>query len=316
MASSRVLKLKEPVPHRSVSFPCTIYSWKHYTYLMLVSTGIHLIAASNFLFSADIEVCIRWPTNQEIVVWYRQVMCIRINILKIWKRQSGPPPTHVELLYSVLMRSGNREKVLKKKSEFSRSWIVLNLMLRSGKTARKSWKTQNWIQHNFHSIYTLKLTWNQAKVERWTIQWGLCVLRNTYICSILIGLATRTHIEFTHVQLTVTGTDRSVKFFSKYWTKFDTKMAKMKQNYMVIMIMNVPGTLCQLIDYFPGKQGLAINLTWPVLKSKQHMCVLPPLADLCGFSFFLLAFQFGAITKYIINKIAHSLGIKKWYGVN
>ncbi len=77
--------------------------------------------------------------------------------------------------------------------------------------------------------------------------------------------------------------------FSTYWTK----MTKMKQNYTTIMIMNVPGTLCQLTHYFPGKQGLAINLTWPVLKSKQRMCVLPISADQYGFSFLLLAFKFG-----------------------
>ncbi len=26
-----------------------------------------------------------------------------------------------------------------------------------------------------------------------------------------------------------------------------------------------------IIHYFPGKQGLAINLLWPTLQSKQHM---------------------------------------------
>ncbi len=30
--------------------------------------------------------------------------------------------------------------------------------------------------------------------------------------------------------------------------------------------MNVSGTVCQDIHYFPGKQGLAINMTWPALK--------------------------------------------------
>ncbi len=77
-------------------------------------------------------------------------------------------------------------------------------------------------------------------------------------------------LEFEHAQLTVTGTDRSVHFFSMYWNKFDAKMTKMKQNYKAIMIMNVARTLCQLILYFPGKQGFVINLTWPVLKNKQH----------------------------------------------
>ncbi len=30
--------------------------------------------------------------------------------------------------------------------------------------------------------------------------------------------------------------------------------------------MNVPGTVCQRIYYFPSKQGLAIDQTWPALK--------------------------------------------------
>ncbi len=34
----------------------------------------------------------------------------------------------------------------------------------------------------------------------------------------------------------------------------------MKQNYIPNMIMNESGTICQLIHYFTGKQGLAINL--------------------------------------------------------
>ncbi len=39
------------------------------------------------------------------------------------------------------------------------------------------------------------------------------------------------------------------------------------------MIMNVSGTVCQLIHYLPGKQGLAINLPWPDLKSEQRLCI-------------------------------------------
>ncbi len=53
-------------------------------------------------------------------------------------------------------------------------------------------------------------------------------------------------------------------------TKFDAKMTKMKQKYMVNMIMNVSETVCQLIHYLPGKQGLAINLPWPALKTYYH----------------------------------------------
>ncbi len=30
--------------------------------------------------------------------------------------------------------------------------------------------------------------------------------------------------------------------------------------------MNVSGTVCQHIHYFPGKQRLAIDPTWPALK--------------------------------------------------
>ncbi len=32
------------------------------------------------------------------------------------------------------------------------------------------------------------------------------------------------------------------------------------------MIMNVSGTVCQRIHYFPDKQWLAIDPTWPALK--------------------------------------------------
>ncbi len=54
--------------------------------------------------------------------------------------------------------------------------------------------------------------------------------------------------------------------FSMYRTKFDAKMTKLKWNYTANMIMNVSGTICQCIHYFPGKQGLAIDPTWPALK--------------------------------------------------
>ncbi len=43
-----------------------------------------------------------------------------------------------------------------------------------------------------------------------------------------------------------------------------------EQNYTANMIMNVSGTVFQLIHYFHGKQRLAIDLLWPALKSKQH----------------------------------------------
>ncbi len=63
------------------------------------------------------------------------------------------------------------------------------------------------------------------------------------------------------------------EYFSMYLTKFDAKMTKMKRNYMANMIMNVSGTVWQRIHYFPIKQGLAIHLSWPALKSKRHMCI-------------------------------------------
>ncbi len=34
--------------------------------------------------------------------------------------------------------------------------------------------------------------------------------------------------------------------------------------------MNVSETVCQFIHYFSYNQGLAINLPWPTLKSKQR----------------------------------------------
>ncbi len=54
--------------------------------------------------------------------------------------------------------------------------------------------------------------------------------------------------------------------FSMYQIKFDAKMTKSKWN----MIMNVLGTVCQRIHYFPGKQWLAIDPTWPAIKVNAH----------------------------------------------
>ncbi len=77
---------------------------------------------------------------------------------------------------------------------------------------------------------------------------------------------------FAHVQLIVSVINISgmavisVSYFSMYRTKFDPKMIKSKRNYTANMIMNVSGTVCQHIHYFPGKQGLATNLTWLALK--------------------------------------------------
>ncbi len=80
-----------------------------------------------------------------------------------------------------------------------------------------------------------------------------------------------------------------------------------EQNYMTNMIMNVSGTVFQLIHYFPGKQRLAINLLWPALKSK-HTYI--EFVDISWSMWILILLAFGAITKYIINKILHSLGTR------
>ncbi len=76
---------------------------------------------------------------------------------------------------------------------------------------------------------------------------------------------------------------QSNDFFSTYLTKFDAKITKMKQNYLANMIMNVSGTVCQLILYFPSKQGLAINFPWLALKSKQSMYIEP--FDIISFNY-------------------------------
>ncbi len=65
------------------------------------------------------------------------------------------------------------------------------------------------------------------------------------------------------------------------------------------MIMNVSGTVFQLIHYFPGKQGLAINLLWPALQSKQHMYI--KLFDIISWSvWILILLAFGAIIIFLL----------------
>ncbi len=68
-----------------------------------------------------------------------------------------------------------------------------------------------------------------------------------------------------HHQYFWTGGD-FCSLFSMYRIKFDAKMTKLKWNHTANMIMNVSGTFCQRIHYFPGKQWLAIDPTWPALK--------------------------------------------------
>ncbi len=84
-----------------------------------------------------------------------------------------------------------------------------------------------------------------------------------------------------------------VEHFSKYLTKFDAKMTKMKRKYTANIIMNVRGAVWQHIHYFPSKQGLAIKLSWPSLKSKQYT----------GIELFeiMIIFVFFIILKYIFQ---------------
>ncbi len=104
-------------------------------------------------------------------------------------------------------------------------------------------------------------------------------------------------------------------FFSTYWTKFNVKITKMKWNYMANMIMNVPETVCQFVHYFRCEQGLAIDLPWPTLKSKQRTCI--ELFNVVSWSvWILILLAFGAITKYIINEMPHSMCARKGGGDN
>ncbi len=123
---------------------------------------------------------------------------------------------------------------------------------------------------------------------------------------------------FAHAQLTVSVINNSgngsdfCSLFSMYRTKFDATMTKSKWNYTVNMIMNVLGTDCQRIHYFPGKQGLAIDPTWPTLKVNNAHGF-----DIVSWSvWIIILLPFGVITKYIINKISYSLGTRKGGRVN
>ncbi len=93
--------------------------------------------------------------------------------------------------------------------------------------------------------------------------------------------------------------------FSMYRTKFDAKMTKSKWNDTVNMIMNVSGTVCQRIHYFLSKQWLALKV------NNAHGF------DIISWSvWILILLEFGAIVKYIINKISYSLGTRKVGWVN
>ncbi len=86
-----------------------------------------------------------------------------------------------------------------------------------------------------------------------------------------------------------------------------------EQNYMANMIMNVSGTVFQIIHYFPSKQALAINLLRPALQSKQHMYI--KLFDIISWSvWILILLAFRAITKYINKQNTAFIGdqIGRW----
>ncbi len=69
--------------------------------------------------------------------------------------------------------------------------------------------------------------------------------------------------------------------------RIDAKMTKSKWNYTRNMIMNVSGTVCQCIHYFPSKQWLAIDPTWPALKvNNAHG------SDIISWSVWILIFIF------------------------
>ncbi len=63
------------------------------------------------------------------------------------------------------------------------------------------------------------------------------------------------------------------------------------------MYMNVSGIVCQLILYFPDKQGLAILDELSKINNARALNFLTPLLLI------LISLAFGAITKYIINTI-------------
>ncbi len=54
------------------------------------------------------------------------------------------------------------------------------------------------------------------------------------------------------------------------------KLTKMEQNYMANMIMNVSGTVCQLIHYFPGNQSLKIIFFFFFFFDKGYLYLQPP----------------------------------------
>ncbi len=69
--------------------------------------------------------------------------------------------------------------------------------------------------------------------------------------------------------------------------------------------MNVPGTVCQRIHYFPGKQRLAIDPTWTALKVNNAR----------GFDFFFLIVFSQNTTLFIKFNIFLSF-VMKYIAVN
>ncbi len=59
--------------------------------------------------------------------------------------------------------------------------------------------------------------------------------------------------------------------FPMYRTKFDIKMTKSKWNYTANLNMNVSGTVCQHIHYFPGKLYNELNYPQIISHSSYYM---------------------------------------------
>ncbi len=110
----------------------------------------------------------------------------------------------------------------------------------------------------------------------------------------------RKHLTPTHAQLTVSVINISgmvaisVLFFQWIRPNLMRKITKSKWNYTVNIIMNVSGTVCQLIHYFHSKQWLAIDPTWPALKVNNTLGF-----DISwSFCLFIFLFWWSTLTNY------------------
>ncbi len=108
--------------------------------------------------------------------------------------------------------------------------------------------------------------------------------------------------------------------FQHIWLNLMRKWPKMNRNYTANMIMNVSGIVWQRIHYFSSKQGLAINLLWPALKSKQHTCI--ELFDIISLQLPGVSFEhrhcdwLNHTTWFHSNRYNHSSALKHGIWVN